>query len=62
MFYMQVLIFKHNEVHQRLSMSECMDVMAQTLKMLNHGNAVNPLRHAMWLPDKTGLIGGDHAI
>jgi hypothetical protein len=43
-------------------MSECMDVMAETLRMLSRGNAVNPLRHAMWLPDKTGLIGGNHAI
>ena len=38
-------------------MGECMDVMAETLKMLSRGNAVNPLRHAMWLPDKAGLIG-----
>jgi ornithine cyclodeaminase len=34
-----------------------MDVMAATLKMLSRGNAVNPLRRAMWLPDKSGLIG-----
>jgi len=54
---MQVLIVNHHEVHQWLSMSECMDVMAETLKMLNRGNAVNPLRQAMWLPDKSGLIG-----
>jgi len=38
-------------------MGECMDVMAETLKMLSRGNAVNPLRHAMWLPDKSGVIG-----
>ena len=25
--------------------------------MLSRGRAVNPLRHAMWLPDKAGLIG-----
>jgi ornithine cyclodeaminase len=54
---MQVLIVNHQEVQQWLSMSECMDVMAETLRMLSRGNAVNPLRHAMWLPDKTGLIG-----
>jgi ornithine cyclodeaminase len=34
-----------------------MEVMAETLKMLSRGNAVNPLRQAMWLPDKSGLIG-----
>jgi ornithine cyclodeaminase len=54
---MQVLIVNHQEVQQWLPMGECMDVMAETLKMLSRGNAVNPLRHAMWLPDKSGLIG-----
>ena len=54
---MQALIVNHQEVRQWLTMGECMDVMAETLKMLSRGNAVNPLRHAMWLPDKTGLIG-----
>jgi ornithine cyclodeaminase/alanine dehydrogenase-like protein (mu-crystallin family) len=54
---MQVLIVNHHEVNKWLPMSECMDVMAQTLIMLSRGRAVNPLRHAMWLPDKAGLIG-----
>jgi ornithine cyclodeaminase len=54
---MQVLIVNHQEVGQWLPMGECMDVMAETLKMLSRGNAVNPLRHAMWLPDKSGVIG-----
>ena len=38
-------------------MGECMDIMADTLKMLSRGRAENPLRHIMWLPDKSGLIG-----
>ena len=38
-------------------MDECVEVMAKTLKILSRGSAVNPLRHAMWLPDKSGLIG-----
>jgi ornithine cyclodeaminase len=54
---MQVLMVNHQEVQQWLPMSECMDGMTETLKMLSRGNAVNPLRHAMWLPDKSGLIG-----
>lgn len=54
---MQALIVNHQEVQQWLPMGECMDVMAETLKMLSRGNAVNPLRQAMWLPDKSGLIG-----
>jgi len=54
---MQVLIVNHQEVQQWLPMSACMDIMAETLTTLSRGNAVNPLRHAMWMPDKSGLIG-----
>ena len=54
---MKVLIVNHREVEQHLPMSECIDAMAQTLAMLGSGKAENPLRHLMWLPDKTGLLG-----
>ena len=54
---MKVLIVNHNEVQQWLSMSECIDTMAEVFKKLSQNNAVNPLRHLMWLPDKSGLIG-----
>lgn len=54
---MKVLMVNHKEVRQWLSMRECVDVMADVFKMLNRGNAVNPLRNIMWLPDKSGLIG-----
>jgi ornithine cyclodeaminase len=54
---MKVLMVNHEEVRQWLSMGECVDVMADVFKMLNRGNAANPLRNIMWLPDKSGLIG-----
>lgn len=54
---MQVLMVNHQEVNKWLPMDECVDVMADTLKMLSSGRAENPLRHIMWLPDKSGLIG-----
>ena len=54
---MQVLMVNHQEVNQWLPMGECMDVMADTLRMLSRGRAENPLRHIMWLPDNSGLIG-----
>jgi ornithine cyclodeaminase/alanine dehydrogenase-like protein (mu-crystallin family) len=54
---MKVLMVNHQEVQQWLSMDECVDAMAEVFKMLNRGNAVNPLRSLMWLPDKTGVIG-----
>jgi ornithine cyclodeaminase len=53
---MQVLVVNHHEVQQLLSMKECMDVMAETFKMLNRGNVHNPLRTVTWLPDKSGLM------
>jgi ornithine cyclodeaminase len=54
---MKVLIVDHLSVQQNLPMAECIDVMAETLKMLGRQNAENPLRNIMWLPDKTGLLG-----
>ena len=54
---MKVLMVNHQEVKQWLPMDACMDVMAETLKMLSQGSALNPLRHLMWLPDKTGVLG-----
>ena len=54
---MQVLMVNHQEVKKWLPMDECMEVMADTLRMLSRGHAENPLRHIMWLPDKSGLIG-----
>ena len=54
---MKVLMVNQQEVQQWLSISECAEAMADIFKMLNRGNAVNPLRNIMWLPDKSGLIG-----
>ena len=53
----KVLIVNHHEVQQWLSMSECIDAMAETFEMLSRNKALNPLRHLMWLQDKSGLIG-----
>ena len=54
---MKVLMVNHQEVQKFLTMGECIETMADVFKMLNRGNAVNPLRNLMWLPDKTGVIG-----
>jgi ornithine cyclodeaminase len=54
---MKVLMVNHQEVQQFLTMGECVEAMAEVFKMLNRGNALNPLRSLMWLPDKTGVIG-----
>ncbi len=54
---MKVLVVNHDEVRQWLPMGECVDAMAEVLKTLGRGDAVNPLRNLMWLPDKSGLMG-----
>ena len=54
---MGVLIINQAEVIQLLSMNECMEVMEEALKTLESGDAINPLRQGMWLPDKTGILG-----
>jgi ornithine cyclodeaminase len=53
---MKVLIVNQAEVHELLPMNECMDVMAETLKALAGGDALNPLRRGMLLPEKAGIV------
>lgn len=53
---MKVLIVSHEEVRQHLPMSDCMKTMEEALLLLNSGDAMNPLRNVIWLPDKTGLM------
>jgi ornithine cyclodeaminase len=54
---MEVLVINQSEVRQLLPMGECINLMAEALKALSRGDALNPPRQAMWLPDKTGLLG-----
>jgi ornithine cyclodeaminase len=54
---MQVLMINQSEVRQLLPMDECMEVMAATLRTVAEGNAILPLRHVMWLPEKVGALG-----
>lgn len=54
---MEIMIVNHKEVRQLLPMDECIDVMAQALRTLSEGQADNPLRSMLWLPEKVGLLG-----
>ena len=54
---MKVLIVNQGEVRRLLPMNECMDVMAQTLTALARGEAIQPLRLVMRLPEKIGALG-----
>src|SRR5215472_3079150 len=54
---MKVLIINQTEVHQLLPIGECMEAMAEALAALAHGEAINPLRQILDLPDRIGLLG-----
>src|SRR5262249_51202532 len=45
------------EVPALLPMDECVDVMAEALRTMAHGDAVLPLRTMLRLPDRPGLLG-----
>jgi len=38
-------------------MDKCIGLMEEAFNALANGNALQPLRSLMWLPDKTGLLG-----
>jgi len=54
---MDTLIIPQSLVPELLPMAECIDVMAEALLALAHGDAVLPLRSMVWMPDKSGLLG-----
>jgi len=54
---MKTLVISQREVARLLPMKECTELMAETLRTLSRGDAVLPLRTAMWLPDRSGLLG-----
>jgi ornithine cyclodeaminase len=54
---METLILGHVQVHHLLPVEECIPVMEEALKTLASGDVVLPLRHAVMLPDRRGLLG-----
>jgi alanine dehydrogenase len=54
---MKPLYISKEEVAQQLSMSTCIALMKEAFTALANGQASQPLRSLMWLPDKTGLLG-----
>ncbi len=52
-----VLFLGRSDVEALLPMGECVEVMAETLAELARGEAQQPLRSALWLPDRRGLLG-----
>ncbi len=54
---MKTLIIGHSEVSQLLPMHECIKVMEETFRTLARGDALQPQRQVIWLPDKKGALG-----
>lgn len=52
----EVLLLNYQEVSELLPMSQCVDLMAETLAALASGTAVQPLRMVMPLPGRNGLL------
>jgi ornithine cyclodeaminase len=50
-------IVRQDEVPALLPMAECVEVVEAALRARAEGDAVQPLRQAMWLPDRSGLLG-----
>ena len=54
---MKPLILSQSEIRRLLPMTECIDAMAETLTALERGEAANPLRQVVLLPERRGLLG-----
>ena len=54
---MNPLYISKEDVVQCLSMERCIALIEDAFNALASGQAVQPLRSLMWLPDKTGLPG-----
>jgi ornithine cyclodeaminase len=50
-------ILSERDVRRLLPMRECLDVMQEALKTLSRGEALNPLRSLLRIPDGSGLLG-----
>jgi len=53
---MPLLFLDHTDVETLLPMAECIEVVEDALRILACGGAVQPLRSAIWMPDRHGLL------
>lgn len=54
---MPLTIITESQVTELLSMEACISIMKEALTSLSRGTASMPLRSAMWLPNRKGLLG-----
>jgi len=53
---MEVLVVNQSQVARLLPMGECIDLMAEALRTLGRGDAINPLRDVLALPGGTNVL------
>jgi ornithine cyclodeaminase len=53
---MSLLFLDREDVESLLPMEECIEVVDEALRMLARGEAVQPLRSVVWMPDRHGLL------
>jgi ornithine cyclodeaminase/alanine dehydrogenase-like protein (mu-crystallin family) len=53
---MPILFLSREDVESLLPMAECIEVVEEALRTLARGDAVQPLRSALWTPDRHGLL------
>ncbi|HEX9943246.1 MAG TPA: ornithine cyclodeaminase family protein [Thermoanaerobaculia bacterium] len=51
------LFLNRQDIEALLPMEECVDVVEAALQALARGEALQPLRSALWMPDRHGLLG-----
>src|SRR5690554_2719589 len=54
--HMEILVINGKQVRDLLPMHECMDAMEAALVALRKGEALNPLRTVIGLPDQSGYL------
>ena len=54
---MTALVISQTEVRKLLPMDACIDLMAEALATLSRGDAINPLRTGIRLPNNLGILG-----
>lgn len=53
---MPLLFLNQTDVEALLPMRECIEVVEEALRSLTRGEALQPLRSALWMPDRHGLL------
>src|SRR5689334_19390785 len=54
---MTLRIIGAKDVRNLLTMDRAIELMREAMALVGRGETIQPLRSALWLPDKSGLLG-----